>query len=83
MPPGGDFAPAGGYIQGMSVATLTVLVPGMTCGHCEAAVTEEVSKVAGVTSVAVDLTTKLVTVVGSDDASAIAAAIDEAGFEVA
>ncbi len=30
-------------------------VPGMTCGHCEAAVTAEVSASAGVTSVAVDL----------------------------
>jgi copper chaperone len=59
-------------------------VPGMTCGHCEAAVTEEVGKVPGVTSVVVNLETKLVTVAGSalDDA-ALRAAIDEAGFEAA
>jgi copper chaperone len=59
-------------------------VPGMTCGHCEAAVTEEVGKVPGVTSVVVNLDTKLVTVAGSalDDA-ALRAAIDEAGFEAA
>jgi copper chaperone len=64
--------------------TMTFTVPGMTCGHCEAAVTAEVSAVAGVTSVAVDLETKLVTVEGSDlDADSIVAAIDEAGFEVA
>jgi copper chaperone len=67
----------------MSPPTLTVVVPGMTCGHCEAAVTEEVTKVSGVTSVAVDLVTKLVTIVGSDDSVAIGHAIDEAGFEVA
>lgn len=60
-----------------------LLVPGMTCGHCEAAVKGEVSKVAGVTNVAVDLETKLVTVTGSAvDHAALVSAIDEAGFEV-
>ena len=68
--------------NGMSELTFTV--PGMTCGHCEAAVKGEVGKVAGVTDVAVDLATKLVTVSGSAlDTTAIVAAIDEAGFEVA
>lgn len=58
-------------------------VPGMTCGHCEAAVKGEVGKVAGVSGVAVDLQTKLVTVTGDDlDRAAIVAAIDEAGFDV-
>jgi copper chaperone len=62
---------------------LTFNVPGMTCGHCEAAVKGEVGKVAGVGSVAVDLATKLVTVNGDGlDRAAIVAAIDEAGFEV-
>ncbi len=62
---------------------ITLTVPGMTCGHCEASVTAEVSKVAGVTSVEVDLTTKLVTVAGSDlDRTALVGAIDEAGFDV-
>jgi copper chaperone len=62
---------------------LTLTVPGMTCGHCEASVVREVSKLAGVASVDVDLATKLVTVTGSDlDRSAVAAAIDEAGFDV-
>ncbi|MEM1334584.1 MAG: heavy-metal-associated domain-containing protein [Actinomycetota bacterium] len=56
-------------------------VPGMTCGHCEAAVTGEVSTVTGVERVDVDLETKLVTVVGGD-ATAIVAAIDDAGFDV-
>jgi copper chaperone len=64
--------------------TMTFTVPGMTCGHCEAAVTTEVSAVSGVTAVVVDLETKLVTVEGQDlDADQIRAAIDEAGFEVA
>lgn len=63
---------------------LTFRVPGMTCGHCEAAVTAQVSALAGVASVSVDLATKLVTVAGpSLDQASIVAAIDEAGFEVA
>lgn len=68
----------------MSNQTLTLSVPGMTCGHCEAAVKSEVGSLAGVTDVAVDLDSKDVTVSGSDlDRSRIVAAIDEAGFDVA
>ena len=64
--------------------TLTLSVPGMTCGHCEAAVKQEVGGVPGVASVAVDLDTKDVVVAGSGlDRDAIVAAIDEAGFDVA
>ena len=64
--------------------TLTYTVPGMSCGHCQAAVTEEVSAVAGVDSVLVDLDSKRVDVTGArlDDA-AIRAAIEEAGYEAA
>lgn len=58
-------------------------VAGMTCGHCEAAVTSEVAALVGVTAVEVDLQTKLVTVHGEGlDEGLIIAAIDEAGFEV-
>lgn len=66
-------------------STNTVLrVPGMSCGHCEAAVKAEVGNVAGVTDVAVDLDTKLVTVTGAAlDHAALVSAIEEAGFEVA
>jgi copper chaperone CopZ len=63
---------------------LTLTVPGMTCGHCEASVKGEVGKLAGVTGVDVDLATKLVTVTGTAvDRSAVVEAIDEAGFDVA
>jgi copper chaperone CopZ len=56
----------------------------MTCGHCEAAVKQEVGAVPGVTSVEVDLDTKDVTVTGSALArDTIVAAIDEAGFDTA
>jgi copper chaperone CopZ len=64
--------------------TLTYTVPGMHCGHCEAAVTEEVSALAGVESVFVDLDSKRIEVAGSDlDDAAIRAAIEEAGYEAA
>jgi len=62
---------------------MTFSVPGMTCGHCEAAVTTEVGALAGVVSVQVDLETKTVTVAGSGlDRARVVAAIDEAGFDV-
>ena len=63
--------------------TLTLTVPGMHCGHCEASVKEEVSVVPGVESVVVDLDTKLVTVSGQElDETALRAAIEEAGYDV-
>lgn len=62
--------------------TIEFTVPGMTCGHCEAAVKGEIGKVAGVTSVDVDLATKAVVVAGEGlERDAIFAAVDEAGFE--
>lgn len=62
--------------------TLHLTVPGMTCGHCEAAVKGEIGKLAGVTRIDVDLTTKAVVVEGADlDLDAVVAAVDEAGFE--
>lgn len=60
----------------------TFHVPDMSCQHCIDAITAEVSKVDGVTQLRVDLDTKAVDVAGGD-ASAIVAAIDEAGFDVA
>ena len=59
-------------------------VPGMSCAHCERAVSEELSAVPGVESVAVDLETKRVVVRGSGlDDAALRAAIEEAGYEAA
>ncbi len=62
--------------------TMTYSVPGMSCGHCKAAVTDEVSAVEGVDSVSVDLDSKRVDVAGAQlDDAAIRAAIEEAGYE--
>jgi copper chaperone CopZ len=64
--------------------TTTYTVTGMSCDHCVRAVTDEVSDVAGVTGVDVDLATGRVHVVGDGpvDGEAVFAAVREAGYEV-
>jgi copper chaperone CopZ len=62
----------------------TYAVLGMTCEHCRAAVREEVGAVPGVAAVEVDLSAGVVTVEGEDvSPAAVAAAVEEAGSEVA
>ncbi|MEV4438229.1 heavy-metal-associated domain-containing protein [Streptomyces sp. NPDC049577] len=65
-------------------ATTVFKVTGMTCGHCESAVTEEVSALAGVTAVKAVAASGLVTVTatGPLDDEAVRAAVDEAGYEL-
>ncbi|HEX4108382.1 MAG TPA: heavy-metal-associated domain-containing protein [Solirubrobacteraceae bacterium] len=59
-------------------------VSGMTCAHCVAAVTEEVSAVPGVREVQVDLETGRVAVRGQDaDEDAVRAAVLRAGYTLA
>ena len=61
---------------------LTYIVDGMTCGHCTAAVEEEVGGLAGVDAVTADLATKVVRVSGEVlDDDAVRVAIAEAGYE--
>ena len=63
---------------------ITYTVNGMSCGHCKAAVEEEVRRVPGVVSVTADLDSKLVVVRGDGlEDGALRAAIDEAGYEAA
>lgn len=59
-------------------------VDGMTCGHCVGAVTEELSQLAGVRDVRVDLGIGRVTVTSDAplDREAVAAAVDEAGYDL-
>jgi copper ion binding protein len=66
------------------VTTTDYTVRGMTCGHCAASVTEEVTKIPGVTDVQVDVAAGRVTVQADQPvaADAVAAAVDEAGYEV-
>ena len=64
------------------MTTTTYTVSGMTCGHCVSSVTEEVSEVAGVTDVQVDLESGSMVVTGDADAAAVKAAVEEAGYSV-
>jgi copper ion binding protein len=66
------------------MSTLTYSVPGVSCAHCQSAISTEVGALPGVEAVDVDLETKIVAVTGDPlDEQAILAAIDEAGYEVA
>jgi copper chaperone CopZ len=64
------------------IGSTTFEVTGMTCAHCQRAVTEQIAAVDGVESVTVDLATATVTVTASQpvDRADIAAAVDEAGY---
>lgn len=64
--------------------TTTYTVTGMTCSHCVASVTEEVSDVPGVSDVEVDLDSGRLNVTGPEpvDPQLVAAAVAEAGYEV-
>ena len=64
------------------MTTTTYTVEGMTCSHCVAAVTEEVSSIAGVTDVDVDLASGAVAVTSDNDLDRadVRAAVEEAGY---
>ena len=65
--------------------TMTITVTGMTCGHCVASVTEEITELGGVEGVEVDLPTGSVTITSNEplDPTAVAGAVEEAGYAVA
>ncbi len=64
--------------------TTVYKVTGMSCGHCEGAVSGEISGIEGVTSVKAVASTGEVTVTSATepDDDAVRAAVDEAGFEL-
>ena len=67
------------------MSTSSVTVTGMTCDHCVSSVTEEISAIAGVTAVNVDLATGTVVIDSTTelDPRAVADAVEEAGYSVA
>jgi copper chaperone len=68
----------------MAATARTYTVVGMSCEHCRVAVESEVAAVPGVSDVTVDLAGGRLTVAGEGfDDAAVAAAVDEAGYEVA
>lgn len=58
-------------------------VTGMTCGHCERSVREEVGEIDGVTDVQVSAQTGRLVVTASDavDHVKVLAAVEEAGYQ--
>ncbi|MFD9008421.1 heavy-metal-associated domain-containing protein [Streptomyces sp. NPDC059558] len=65
--------------------TTVYRVTGMTCGHCEGAVTTEISALPGVSTVKAVAATGEVTVVSAAPLADedVRAAVDEAGYEFA
>jgi len=72
----------------MSQSTLTeITVAGMTCGHCTASVSDELSSLPGVVAVAVDLhpgedSPVTITSEAPLDPAAVASAVAEAGYSL-
>ena len=62
----------------------TITVSGMTCGHCVKSVTEELSKIAGVKEVKVDLESGNVDITSENELvqADLTQAIQEAGYEI-
>ena len=70
----------------MRIVTIrSITVTGMTCGHCASAVHAEISKLAGITGVDVDVPAGTVRITGDplpgDDL--LREAVEEAGYEFA
>ena len=65
--------------------TRAYTVAGMTCAHCVASVTEEVREIPGVEHVDVVLESGALTVTSSQslDDTAVRAAVEEAGYQLA
>jgi copper chaperone CopZ len=81
-------AATGETATGAADVTTTIGVRGMTCGHCVGAVTGELTELEGVHGVEVELvaggvSTVTVTSGGPLAVSEVAAAISEAGYELA
>ncbi|MFI6344013.1 heavy-metal-associated domain-containing protein [Streptomyces sp. NPDC050560] len=68
-----------------AAVTAVYQVTGMSCGHCEGAVSGEIAELPGVASVKAEAASGRVTVVSAAplDDDAVRAAVDEAGFTLA
>ncbi len=64
--------------------TVTLKIEGMTCGHCTASVEKALLGVPGVSAAKADLAAKNAVVTAADtvDAKALAAVVDDIGFDV-
>lgn len=71
--------------DGSEEVTTVYKVTGMTCGHCETSVRQEISALSGVLDVIASAQTGTVTVSSRRPLAedAVRAAVDEAGYELA
>ncbi len=60
--------------------TTELNVSGMTCGHCQTAVTKALKSVEGVSDAQVDLASGKATVTGTPDPQALIAAVIDEGY---
>lgn len=65
------------------MTTQNYSVTGMTCGHCEASVREEVSEIPGIESISVSATDGTLSIIANQeiDDQKVLAAVEEAGYE--
>lgn len=66
------------------MSTAVFSVSGMSCGHCEKSVSQELGALPGVTGVSADAKAGTVTVSSETplDDDAVRAAVDEAGYQL-
>lgn len=66
------------------MTTATYTIKGMTCQHCQSAVSAELSRLPGVRDVQVDVAAGTATVTSEQplDLQAVRDAVDEAGYEL-
>lgn len=61
---------------------MELVVKGMTCGHCEAAVQRAVKRVAPQAEVVIERARGRVSVTGTENAKGVESAIHQEGYEV-
>lgn len=62
--------------------TRSFAVPDISCGHCKAAIEEEVGGLDGIDEVTVDIDQRTVTVTGDTSDDRITATLEAIGYEV-
>ncbi|WP_277425531.1 CopZ family metallochaperone [Deinococcus psychrotolerans] len=67
--------------SGPQLDNTELMVTGMTCAHCQSAVTRALEGVPGVKEVSVDLSSGLARVRGEADRQALLDAVEEEGYK--
>ncbi len=76
-----DGSPGPGAAGTSRAGATTLIVSGMTCGHCAASVRKALERVAGVEAAEVTVTPPRAVVTGAAAAQALIAAVESAGYQ--